>query len=445
MIRTKYKHQFRYVSKYVGLVGFMSALLVFITNCAAQPTPVPIFVGPTWAWSISQFNNGSTQNVTDPNQYTIVFSADGTLQVKADCNTGSGTYKLDGNEMTIKGLRTTLVACPEGSLSAVFIAQLQSVGSYLMSGSELILNIQDNTGRMIFAIQAAAPSPTPIKQTVTPEAVIATATALPSPAPQTVTPVPVTAVPQPPTATPVKTAPPVCPGPPVIEFFRAEPATIQQGQTLVLRWGKVSNATQVVIDQGVGGVGTPGSIIVAPQATTNYVMTATGCGGNTQVTAHVAVFAPTAVPPTAVPPTAVPPTAVPPTKVPPTEVPPTEAPPPTAEPGAGLTGVTWRWTGLAVPAGMKDTPTNPSEYTVLFNADGTLGFRADCNSGSGGYTLNGNNISIQLGVMTQVQCPEGSLSNEFLTLLPQATTYSVQGNSLSLFLNANSGTMTFVK
>jgi len=47
--------------------------------------------------------------------------------------------------------------------------------------------------------------------------------------------------------------------------------------------------------------------------------------------------------------------------------------------------------------------------------------------------------------MTQVQCPEGSLANEFISLLPQATSYSIQGNTLSLFLNASSGTMTFVK
>jgi hypothetical protein len=35
-----------------------------------------------------------------------------------------------------------------------------------------------------------------------------------------------------------------------------------------LEWGKVDNATSATIDQGVGGVGTPGSQEVCPGTTT---------------------------------------------------------------------------------------------------------------------------------------------------------------------------------
>jgi hypothetical protein len=51
----------------------------------------------------------------------------------------------------------------------------------------------------------------------------------------------------------------------------------------------VSNATQAVIDQGIGGVGTPGNQAVCPGGTTTYVMTATGPGGTTTASATVSV------------------------------------------------------------------------------------------------------------------------------------------------------------
>jgi hypothetical protein len=52
----------------------------------------------------------------------------------------------------------------------------------------------------------------------------------------------------------------------------------------------------VVIDQGIGGVGTPGSRVVTPAQTTTYTLTATGCGGTTTQQAIVTVN-PAAPPP----------------------------------------------------------------------------------------------------------------------------------------------------
>lgn len=95
--------------------------------------------------------------------------------------------------------------------------------------------------------------------------------------------------PTPPIPSPTPTSPPTCPGPPVIAFFTANPSTITAGQSSTLSWGAVTNATSAVIDQGIGGVGTPGSVVVKPATTTTYIMTATGCGGTTtqQVTVVV--------------------------------------------------------------------------------------------------------------------------------------------------------------
>jgi hypothetical protein len=72
---------------------------------------------------------------------------------------------------------------------------------------------------------------------------------------------------------------PGCPSAPQIGDFIANPSTVAAGQSSVLSWGPVTNATSAVIDQGIGGVGTPGSKTVNPGQTTTYILTATGCGG----------------------------------------------------------------------------------------------------------------------------------------------------------------------
>jgi len=80
---------------------------------------------------------------------------------------------------------------------------------------------------------------------------------------------------------------PGCAGAPTIDFFTASPSTISHGQSTTLMWGKVDNATSAVIDQGIGGVATPGSTTVSPATTTTYTLSASGCGGT--VTKQVTV------------------------------------------------------------------------------------------------------------------------------------------------------------
>ncbi len=84
-------------------------------------------------------------------------------------------------------------------------------------------------------------------------------------------------------------AQPACPGAPAIASFSANPTTITAGQTTTLSWGAVTNATSATIDQGIGGVVTPNSLVVKPDKTTTYTLTATGCGGTVTKQAIVTV------------------------------------------------------------------------------------------------------------------------------------------------------------
>jgi hypothetical protein len=65
---------------------------------------------------------------------------------------------------------------------------------------------------------------------------------------------------------------------PVINSFNSTPAAVADGSPAVLDWN-VSNATVLIIDQGVGSVSLTGTSIVTPVATTTYTLTAVNAAG----------------------------------------------------------------------------------------------------------------------------------------------------------------------
>jgi len=92
---------------------------------------------------------------------------------------------------------------------------------------------------------------------------------------------------------------------PFIGKFTAN-TPINKGQCTTLAW-TTTNATLVVVDQGVGAV-TPvasGSKSVCPIVTTKYVMTATGPGGTAVDNVTVVVIIPPVVTPGCTPPTGI--------------------------------------------------------------------------------------------------------------------------------------------
>ena len=75
---------------------------------------------------------------------------------------------------------------------------------------------------------------------------------------------------------------------PVINSFNATPAAVAGGSPAVLDWN-VSNATALIIDQGVGSVSSTGTSVVLPAATTIYTLTAVNAAGAITRTVTVTV------------------------------------------------------------------------------------------------------------------------------------------------------------
>ena len=105
--------------------------------------------------------------------------------------------------------------------------------------------------------------------------------------------------PPPPPVKPIETSP----AKPVskIDYFQAEPSSIQRGQSATLRWS-VKDSDSVAIEPGIGAVPAQGSRQVYPSDSTTYTLSARASGGNDSRTVRVTVTEPPAPPPAPAPP-----------------------------------------------------------------------------------------------------------------------------------------------
>jgi heat shock protein HslJ len=111
--------------------------------------------GTAWSWTNTQMNDGEVVAPAQADQFQVVFNADGTVAATTDCNTFRGRYEVTDNQITIELPISTRMACPEGSQQDAYIERLTSVQSYLMDGSDLILELPFDSGGMRFAPASA--------------------------------------------------------------------------------------------------------------------------------------------------------------------------------------------------------------------------------------------------------------------------------------------------
>lgn len=110
--------------------------------------------------------------------------------------------------------------------------------------------------------------------------------------------------------------------------------------------------------------------------------------------------------------------------------------------GPALTDVLWAWNELIEPDG-QSLIINPDSYTLKFFTDGSLNIIADCNSGSGTYTIDGSAMTIQAGAWTQALCSDDSLHDQYLQYLSQVVGYDLADGYLALILAEETGQLGF--
>jgi heat shock protein HslJ len=107
------------------------------------------FVNATWRWIAR--TGSEPVSVPSPDRYTIAFAPNGTYAIRADCNTGRGTFAVDGATVTISPPGLTRAYCGDASLDRTFLAALVRVTRYEVDAQDrLVLIMVDPGERLVF-------------------------------------------------------------------------------------------------------------------------------------------------------------------------------------------------------------------------------------------------------------------------------------------------------
>jgi heat shock protein HslJ len=136
-------------------------LCLALLNCAgSQGTSDPplrirapeAVTGKVWQWERT-VTPVETVESPAPDRYTLELAPNGRLLVRADCNRGTGAYRIGTGTLAIGPIATTRMACPPGSLDASYLGDLHRAAGFFVEGGQLFIELPVDSGTMRFAPQ----------------------------------------------------------------------------------------------------------------------------------------------------------------------------------------------------------------------------------------------------------------------------------------------------
>jgi len=107
--------------------------------------------GTSWRLIQIQYGDGTVRSAVDRSRYTIGFGANGVLNVRFDCNRGSGRWSsASPGSLEFGDLALTRAMCPTGSLYDDLVRQWPYVRSYLIRDGRLHLSLMADGGVLEF-------------------------------------------------------------------------------------------------------------------------------------------------------------------------------------------------------------------------------------------------------------------------------------------------------
>lgn len=106
-----------------------------------------------------------------------------------------------------------------------------------------------------------------------------------------------------------------------------------------------------------------------------------------------------------------------------------------AEQALPLEGTAWRLDGISTGTDAVSSTLAGTEVTATFADDGTLSGNGGCNQYNTGYTADGDELTIDAGIMsTKMACEPDVMDQEaaFLAALPETASFEIQGSTLTL-------------
>ena len=128
------------------VLGLAMAAVLLVSACTTSGGGL---TGKTWQLTAVTEVVPAFQGVVpeaDQSRYTITFNTDGTYNAVADCNNLSGSYTTTGTGgLTIELGPMTMAACPEGSMSDMYVAALGNAESYAIADGQLTITTGNGT------------------------------------------------------------------------------------------------------------------------------------------------------------------------------------------------------------------------------------------------------------------------------------------------------------
>ena len=104
----------------------------------------------TWQLVEIQYMNDEVETPEDPSQYTIMLHEDGTAAVQLDCNRGTGSYDLNGSQISFGPIAATLMACAPDSLADAYAQGLNAANSFVLEDDDLYVAFGPDAGILHF-------------------------------------------------------------------------------------------------------------------------------------------------------------------------------------------------------------------------------------------------------------------------------------------------------
>ena len=108
-----------------------------------------------------------------------------------------------------------------------------------------------------------------------------------------------------------------------------------------------------------------------------------------------------------------------------------------------LAGTAWVWSQTQLNDGTVRTPTQADAFQLQLGEDGSASTTTDCNTFRGTYTVDGNQVKIDLPISTRMACPDGSQEAQYIKDLTSIQSYLMADGNLVFELPFDSGGMTF--
>jgi len=116
---------------------------------AQVPMPFPVDVPMIWLGTATA---DQKKRLPDkPNNYVILFEANGQASIRLDCNNGRARWARDGFNLVISPIAGTKKGCDYGSMDVAFATDLGEVSGWRYDGTDLLLLGRDGRAMLFVA------------------------------------------------------------------------------------------------------------------------------------------------------------------------------------------------------------------------------------------------------------------------------------------------------